>query len=138
MRRFQAVCLLLLALAVQAWQPAQLPALARSPRTALHALRCAAEDGPAAEEGDASSSGEAPTTGMCPSCGRPTFAGCDGNGRVMGGLAAIPLFEWWPIKAYRPCPEGAKAGMRYSRSGQSLDEIVFKKNPKGGYYGDDD
>lgn len=65
------------------------------------------------------------------------FPGCDGNGRAIGGLAAIPLFEWWPIKAYRPCPKCAEAGIRYSRTGQSLDEIVFKKNPKGGYYGDD-
>ena len=65
------------------------------------------------------------------------FPGCDQNGRVMGGLAAIELFSWWPIKAYRPCPECAKNGVRYSRSGQTLDEIVFKKNPKGGYYGDD-
>jgi hypothetical protein len=26
------------------------------------------------------------------------FPGCDGNGRAIGGLGAIPLFEWWPIK----------------------------------------
>jgi len=65
------------------------------------------------------------------------FPGCDGNGRAIGGLGAIPLFEWWPIKAYRPCPKCLEKGIRYSRSGQSLDEIVFKKNPKGGYYGDD-
>ena len=56
----------------------------------------------------------------------------------MGGLAAIELFSWWPIKAYRPCPLAADAGKRYQRSGQTLDEIVFKKNPAGGYYGDDD
>ena len=37
----------------------------------------------------------------------------------------------------RPCPTCMEKGIRYSRSGQSLDEIVFKKNPKGGYYGDD-
>jgi len=55
----------------------------------------------------------------------------------MGGLAAIELFSWWPIKAYRPCPKCAARGVKYSRSGQSLDEIVFKKNPKGGYYGED-
>ena len=66
------------------------------------------------------------------------FPGCDGSGRAIGGLAAIPLFEWWPIKAYRPCPKCAAAGVRYSRSGQSLDEIVFKKNPAGGYYGEED
>ena len=49
---------------------------------------------------------------------------------------ACALLPFIP-QAYRPCPECAKAGIRYSRSGQSLDEIVFKKNPKGGYYGDD-
>ena len=34
------------------------------------------------------------------------FPGCDGNGRVMGGLGAIPLFSWWPIKvcACSPLP----------------------------------
>lgn len=58
--------------------------------------------------------------------------------RVMGGLAAIELFSWWPIKAYRPCPSASNAGKRYQRSGQTLDEIVFKKNPAGGYYGDDE
>lgn len=26
------------------------------------------------------------------------FPGCDQNGRAMGGLGAIPLFSWWPIK----------------------------------------
>ena len=51
------------------------------------------------------------------------FPGCDGNGRAIGGLGAIPLFEWWPIKAYRPCPKCAEAGRRYSRSGQTLDEV---------------
>ena len=65
------------------------------------------------------------------------FPGCDGAGRAIGGLGAIPLFAWWPIKAYRPCPKCADAGIKYSRSGQSLDEIIFKKNPKGGYYGED-
>lgn len=24
---------------------------------------------------------------------------CDGSGRIIGGMAAIPLFAWWPIKA---------------------------------------
>ena len=64
------------------------------------------------------------------------FPGCV-DGRVMGGLAAIDAFAWWPIKAYRPCPQCAASGKRYRRSGQTLDEIAFKKNPAGGYYGDD-
>ena len=29
------------------------------------------------------------------------FPGCDGRGRALGGLAAIPLFSWWPIKVHR-------------------------------------
>ena len=66
------------------------------------------------------------------------FPGCDGNGRAIGGLAAFELTKWWPIKAYRPCPKCAAVGIKYKRSGQSLDEIVFKKNPQGGYYGDED
>lgn len=32
----------------------------------------------------------------CPNCDL-----CDGSGRIMGGLGAISLFSWWPIKAYR-------------------------------------
>ena len=63
------------------------------------------------------------------------YAGCV-DGRVMGGLGATWLFQWWPIKAYRPCPTCAERGFKYKRTGQSLDEIVFKKNPAGGYYGD--
>lgn len=67
--------------------------------------------------------------GTCPGCGReggPTW-GCNGQGRVMGGLASIPGFGWWPIKAYRPCTEYVKAGNVYQRQGQSLDEVAFGK-----------
>ena len=81
---------------------------------------------------------DAKCSGSCDSCGlAKDKMQCDGSGRIIGGLGAIPLFSWWPIKAYRPCPECAKRGVRYERSGQTLDEIAFKKNPKGGYYGDD-
>ena len=32
------------------------------------------------------------------------FPGCDGRGRALGGLAAIPLFSWWPIRVHpSPC-----------------------------------
>lgn len=40
---------------------------------------------------------------------------CDGEGRIIGGLAAIPGFGWWPIKAYRPCAGLSQAGMDYVR-----------------------
>ena len=33
----------------------------------------------------------------------------------MGGLATVPGFGWWPIKAYRPCPKLDEAGLEYTR-----------------------
>eukprot|EP00965_Chrysotila_dentata_P253276 6211164-Pleurochrysis_carterae.AAC.1 len=40
----------------------------------------------------------APPT-SCAFCGASeAYPGCNGEGRVMGGLAAIELFNWWPIK----------------------------------------
>ncbi len=81
---------------------------------------------------------ESATTAATEPSSTPICSTCDGSGRILGGLAAIELFAWWPIKAYRPCPECASRGVRYRRSGQTLDEIVFKKNPAGGYYGDGD
>lgn len=61
----------------------------------------------------------------CEACGRAEGAikGCDGSGRIAGGMGAV--LDWWPIKAYRPCPELAKAKKDYKKSGQSLDEIAF-------------
>lgn len=44
-----------------------------------------------------------------------TPCSCDGEGRIIGGLAAIPGFGWWPIKAYRPCSGLSAAGMDYVR-----------------------
>mmetsp|Transcript_11608 Transcript_11608/g.35474 ORF Transcript_11608/g.35474 Transcript_11608/m.35474 type:complete len:103 (-) Transcript_11608:218-526(-) len=60
----------------------------------------------------------------CPGCGREGGAvgGCDGEGRIAGGIGAV--LKWWPIKAYRPCPEYTK-NKKYKRSGQSLAEIGF-------------
>ena len=40
---------------------------------------------------------------------------CDGQGRVIGGLGALPGFGWWPIKAYRPCEALNQAGIEYVR-----------------------
>jgi hypothetical protein len=73
-------------------------------------------------EVDGGSSGE---DSRCDACGREdgSINGCDGTGRIIGGLGAV--VDWWPIKAYRPCPELGKAQRQYKRSGQSLDEIAF-------------
>mmetsp|Transcript_32884 Transcript_32884/g.47588 ORF Transcript_32884/g.47588 Transcript_32884/m.47588 type:complete len:132 (-) Transcript_32884:195-590(-) len=59
----------------------------------------------------------------CPNCDK-----CDGSGRIIGGLGAIELFSWWPIKAYRPCPNFIESGGQYVRSGQGLDEIAFGRD----------
>ncbi|OSX79898.1 hypothetical protein BU14_0070s0073 [Porphyra umbilicalis] len=66
----------------------------------------------------------------CRTCGRATVArGCDGAGRVTGGLGAVLPF--WPIKAYRPCPDFVAVGGKYTRKGQSLDEIAFGRKGDG-------
>ena len=38
----------------------------------------------------------------CPSCGQAQRADCDGNGRLLGGIAQVA--EWSPVKAYSVCP----------------------------------
>ena len=40
---------------------------------------------------------------------------CDGEGRVVGGMGALPGFGWWPIKAYKPCSALYEAGLEYER-----------------------
>ena len=40
---------------------------------------------------------------------------CDGEGRIIGGMGSIPGFGWWPIKAYRPCPNYLESGKKYER-----------------------
>ncbi|OIW20171.1 hypothetical protein TanjilG_05702 [Lupinus angustifolius] len=62
----------------------------------------------------------------CKACGREKMEkGCNGEGRIQGGIATVPGFGWWPIKAYRPCPGFVAAGGRYRRQGQSMDEVAF-------------
>ncbi|CAM9181150.1 unnamed protein product [Scytosiphon promiscuus] len=51
--------------------------------------------------------------------------GCDGTGRISGGVGA--LIPWLPIKAYRPCPAFTEAKYKYTRQGQSLNEVVFAR-----------
>lgn len=53
---------------------------------------------------------------------------CGGTGRIQGGLGAMPLFEWWPIKAFRPCPTCEAEGRSYTRRGQVLDEVMHSKH----------
>jgi len=43
----------------------------------------------------------------------------------MGGMGAIPIFSWWPIKCYRPCPGLVESGGVYVRKGQDVDGILF-------------
>ncbi|GAA0168775.1 hypothetical protein LIER_23415 [Lithospermum erythrorhizon] len=63
--------------------------------------------------------------GGCKACGRAEIErGCNGEGRIQGGIATVPGFGWWPIKAYRPCPGFTASGGRYRRTGQSMDEVV--------------
>jgi len=57
----------------------------------------------------------------CPNCDL-----CDGSGRITGGIGAV--LDWWPIKAYRPCPNFLESGGLYQRSGQGLDEIAFGRD----------
>ncbi|KAJ8436541.1 hypothetical protein Cgig2_031482 [Carnegiea gigantea] len=59
----------------------------------------------------------------CKGCGREQVErGCNGEGRIQGGIATIPGFGWWPIKAYRPCPGFVASGGSYRRRGQRRKE----------------
>ncbi|KAJ6703430.1 hypothetical protein OIU85_029392 [Salix viminalis] len=80
---------------------------------------------PATEDVD-----ELPLSG-CKGCGREEIEnGCNGEGRIQGGIATVPGFGWWPIKAYRPCPGFLASGGRYRRQGQSMDEVAFGRGGK--------
>ena len=59
----------------------------------------------------------------CPDCDL-----CDGSGRIEGGIGTV--LKFWPIKAYRPCPNFIERGGMYQRSGQGLDEIAFGRDSK--------
>ncbi|XVF51291.1 hypothetical protein PTKIN_Ptkin04bG0173200 [Pterospermum kingtungense] len=68
---------------------------------------------------------EEPPFRGCKACGREELErGCNGEGRIQGGIATVPGFGWWPIKAYRPCPGFLASGGRYTRRGQSMDEVT--------------
>ena len=74
---------------------------------------------------------DAKCTGSCDSCGlAKDKMQCDGSGRIIGGMGAIPLFSWWPIKAYRPCPGLIDSGGVYVRKGQDVDSILWGEKGK--------
>eukprot|EP00793_Prasinoderma_coloniale_P006301 PRCOL_00001131-RA len=60
---------------------------------------------------------------MEPSCPGYPACGCDGHGRVAGGVGAV--LPWFPLKVYKPCPAYVAAGKIYSRKGQSNEEIFW-------------
>ncbi|KAJ0964951.1 hypothetical protein J5N97_026089 [Dioscorea zingiberensis] len=61
----------------------------------------------------------------CKTCGKEEIEkGCNGEGRIQGGIATVPGFGWWPIKAFRPCPGFIASGGRYKRRGQTMDEVA--------------
>ena len=65
---------------------------------------------------------------MAPKCnGEYKDKGCDGTGKIQGGIATIGFMSWWPIKVYRPCPSFLKAGYQYRREGQTMDQVLFSE-----------
>ncbi|KAJ1632977.1 hypothetical protein T492DRAFT_837982 [Pavlovales sp. CCMP2436] len=60
---------------------------------------------------------------------------CDGTGRIEGGWGVLPGLKWvsstFGLRAFRPCPECAKAGRRYQRVGQNLEEVWMGTNRGG-------
>ncbi|KAL9439613.1 hypothetical protein AB3S75_025137 [Citrus x aurantiifolia] len=67
----------------------------------------------------------------CKVCGKEELEkGCNGEGSIQGGIATVPGFGWWPIKAYRPCPGFLASGGRYRRQGQTMDEVAFGRGEK--------
>ncbi|KAL3697860.1 hypothetical protein R1sor_011936 [Riccia sorocarpa] len=92
------------------------------------------------EEASGSTNAEAPVEGSgfqvppggCAACGKAEkIGGCNGEGRIQGGIGAVPGFGWWPIKAFRPCPAFVESGGKYRRIGQSLDEVAFGRASAG-------
>jgi len=72
-----------------------------------------------------------PDCGPCPlapKCsGADRGSGCDGTGKIQGGIATIGFMSWWPIKVYRPCPSYLAAGYQYRREGQTMDQVLFSE-----------
>lgn len=70
-----------------------------------------------------SSSPSCPFADKC--SGEYRSQGCDGSGQIKGGLGAV--FEWMPVKVYRPCPSYLAAGYQYKREGQTMDQVLFSE-----------
>ncbi|XP_058100469.1 uncharacterized protein LOC131245197 [Magnolia sinica] len=88
-------------------------------------------DGASAEDESAIGTVENLQLRGCKACGREEIEkGCNGEGRIQGGIATVPGFGWWPIKAYRPCPGFVESGGRYRRRGQSMDEVAFGREER--------
>ncbi|ERN14087.1 uncharacterized protein LOC18442338 [Amborella trichopoda] len=88
-------------------------------------LPLVSEDGFLGEEEDEIQGTSNASLRGCKGCGREEIErGCNGEGRIQGGIATVPGFGWWPIKAYRPCPGFVASGGRYRRQGQSMDEVA--------------
>ncbi|URE34952.1 hypothetical protein MUK42_03299 [Musa troglodytarum] len=93
---------------------------------------------PLPREGFSTYEAESPVEGTeepqfrgCKSCGREEIEkGCNGKGRIQGGIATVPGFGWWPIKAFRPCPGFVASGGLYRRQGQSMDEVAFGRGER--------
>ena len=65
---------------------------------------------------------------MAPKCkGDNRKSGCDGTGKIQGGIATVPFLSWWPIKVFRPCPSYLAAGYVYRREGQTMDQVLFRE-----------
>ncbi|KAL6349049.1 hypothetical protein AAG906_033705 [Vitis piasezkii] len=113
--------------------PTKLRPLSSSPSTSVSVVEEGEEEAPPLpSDAAAPLQSQDPPLGGCKACGREEMEkGCNGEGRIQGGIGTVPGFGWWPIKAYRPCPGFVASGGRYRRRGQSMDEVAFGRGGKG-------
>lgn len=79
-------------------------------------------------EGEAMSEDKCGPCPMAPKCsGDYREKGCDGTGKIQGGIATVSFMSWWPIKVFRPCPSYQAAGYVYRREGQTMDQVLFSE-----------
>jgi len=97
------------------------PTPLRVPSASSSVVTFMADDETNSEETVSAEEAAPKPTVKCPDCDL-----CDGSGRILGGIGVV--LPWWPIKAYRPCPNFIDRGGRYVRSGQALDEIAFGRD----------